>query len=64
MEFVTILKTGELFRLALGLVPNIPDKKSEASAEPADIILRWALRKSMKMLNLLPMFDNWAEQKS
>merc|ERR1719357_1791082 len=25
--------------LALGLVPNIPAKKSEANAEPADIIL-------------------------
>merc|ERR1712106_891763 len=29
----------DLKLLALGLVPNIPAKKSEASAEPADIIL-------------------------
>ena len=29
-----------MFRLAEGLIPNIPDKKSESSAEPADIILR------------------------
>ena len=29
-----------LFRLAEGLIPNIPDKKSESSAEPSDIILR------------------------
>ena len=29
-----------LFRLAQGLIPNIPDKKSESSAEPSDIILR------------------------
>ena len=41
-----------MFRLAEGLIPNIPDKKSESSAEPADIILRWedlqTLRQDLK----------------
>ena len=42
VERVIREKTTErvLFRLAQGLIPNIPDKKSESSAEPADIILR------------------------
>jgi len=36
---VVVVMGLDLKLLALGLVPNIPDKKSEASAEPADIIL-------------------------
>eukprot|EP00092_Neocalanus_flemingeri_P007784 GFUD01008404.1.p1 GENE.GFUD01008404.1~~GFUD01008404.1.p1 ORF type:complete len:574 (-),score=113.54 GFUD01008404.1:1319-3040(-) len=38
--FVVVVVMGlDMKLLALGLVPNIPAKKSEASAEPADIIL-------------------------
>jgi len=38
--FVVVVVMGLDFKLlALGLLPNIPDKKSDASAEPADIIL-------------------------
>jgi len=38
--FVVVVVMGlDLKLLALGLVPNIPAKKSEANAEPADIIL-------------------------
>ena len=71
MEFVTIVKTVKLFRLALGLVPNIPDKKSEASAEPADIILRWAPQhitqerhENVLSFTYVLMLDSWAEKKS
>jgi Mn2+/Fe2+ NRAMP family transporter len=38
--FVVVVVMGlDMKLLALGLVPNIPAKKSEANAEPADIIL-------------------------
>jgi len=38
--FVVVVVMGlDMKLLALGLVPNIPEKKSEDSAEPADIIL-------------------------
>lgn len=38
--FVVVVVMGlDMKLLALGLVPNIPSKKSEESAEPADIIL-------------------------
>merc|ERR1719412_2055121 len=38
--FVVVCVMGLDFKkLAQGLIPNIPDKKSESSAEPSDIIL-------------------------
>ena len=39
-RFENISSKFIFFRLAFGLIPNIPEKKFETSAEPADIILR------------------------